>query len=109
MVKNSVSDNAQILHNSSFAITRADLDQCFDRGNGPIAGLAAQVHGVSKKLTKLMLSTMQLMQYFIKSGFGVADTSSSGGTTSSPLMGLGQGSGAALIGMRCIVTLADIA
>ena len=51
---------------------------------------------------------MQLMQYFIKSGFGIANTPSFGGTISSPLMGLGQGSGAAPMGMRCIVSLVDM-
>lgn len=65
-----------------------DFDQYIDCGNVPIASVAAQAHGVSLKSTKLMLSTMQLMQYFIKSGFGIADT---------PL------------GMQCIVTLADLA
>ena len=49
---------------------------------------------------------MQLMQYFVKSGFGVADTPSFEGTPLALLMGLGQGSGAALMGMRGVVTLA---
>ena len=108
MVKNLVCDNANILHNT-LGITSVDFDQCFDRGNIPIASIAAQAHGVSLKSTKLVLSTMQLMQYFIKLGFGIADTPSFGGTPESPLMGLGQGSGAAPMGMRCIVTLADLA
>lgn len=106
LVKNLISDNARILHNS-LAITSADLDQCFDRANGPITGVAAQAHGVSLASTRLMLNTMQLMQYFIKSGFGVAKTPSFGGSHDSRLMGLGQGSGAAPIGMRCVITLAD--
>jgi hypothetical protein len=53
-----------------------------------------------------MLKTMQLVQYFVKSGFGVADTPSYEGTPLEFLIGLGQGSGAAPLGMRGVVTLA---
>lgn len=53
-----------------------------------------------------MLTTMQMMQYFVKSGFGISDKACFGGTPDSPLAGLGQGSGAAPIGMRNMVTLA---
>jgi hypothetical protein len=53
-----------------------------------------------------MLKTMQMMQYFVKSGFGVADKPSFEGTPLELLMGLGQGSGAAPMGMRGVVTLA---
>jgi hypothetical protein len=52
-----------------------------------------------------MLKTMQLMQYFVNSSFGVADTPSFEGTPLALLMGLGQGSGAAPMGMRGVVTL----
>jgi hypothetical protein len=54
-----------------------------------------------------MLTTMMHMQYFIKSGFGISKTPSFGGTPDHPLMSLGQGSGAAPIGMRNMITLAD--
>jgi hypothetical protein len=108
LVKNLICDNSRILHNS-LALTGADLDQCFDRGAGPVVGVVARAHGVSQTSTKLMLSTMQHMQYFIKSGFGIADTPSFGGSEEQPLMGLGQGSGAAPTVMRCVITLADLA
>jgi hypothetical protein len=52
-----------------------------------------------------MLKTMQLMQYFVNSSFGMADTPSFEGTPLALLMGLGQGSGAAPMGMRGVVTL----
>jgi hypothetical protein len=106
LAKNLSTDNSRILHNS-FAIVSADLDQCFDRSNGAIAGLAARAHGVSEKSTRLMLNTMQLMQYFVKSGFGIAKEPSFGGSEEDRLMSLGQGSGAAPIGMRNIITLTD--
>jgi hypothetical protein len=105
LVKNLETDNGRILHNS-MSITSADMDQCYDRANGSIAGVAARAHGVSKQSTTLMLTTMQHMQYFVKSGFGLADTPSFQGTPDSKLMGLGQGSGAAPLGMRGVVTLA---
>ena len=105
LTKNLVLDTNRILHNS-MAIVGADLDQCFDRGNGAVAGIASRAHGVSKKSTHLMLSTMQLMQYFVKSGFGVSKEPAFGGSPDDILMGFGQGSGAAPHGMRNIVTLA---
>jgi len=71
LVKNLSTDNSRILHNS-LSITSADMDQCYDRANGSIAGVAARAHGVSKQSTTLMLKTMQHMQYFVKSGFGLA-------------------------------------
>jgi hypothetical protein len=105
LVKNLICNNSHILHNS-LSITSVDMDQCFDRAQSSIAGVAARAHGVSQGSTTLMLKTMQLMQYFVKSGFGVADTPSFEGTPLELLMGLGQGSGAAPIGMRGVVTLA---
>jgi hypothetical protein len=105
LVKNLVCrDNSRIVHNS-LSITSVDMDQCFDRAQSSIAGVAARAHGVSPGSTTLMLKTMQLMQYFVKSGFGVADTPSFERTPLEFLMGLGQGSGAAPMGMRGVVTL----
>ena len=106
LVKNLICDIARILHNS-LAIVSADLDQCFDRSNGAIAAVGARAHGVSENSTSLMLNTMQLMDYFVKTGFGIADTPSFGGTEDNRLMSLGQGSGAAPMGMRNIITLTD--
>jgi hypothetical protein len=106
LVKNCVCDTARILHNS-FSLGGADLDQCFDRSNAPIAGLAARAHHLSAATTRLMLTTMQHMQYFVKTGFGIAKTPSFGGSTGDLLMSLGQGSDAAPMGMRNIITLAD--
>jgi hypothetical protein len=87
LVKNLVTDTSRILHNS-LAIINADMDQCFDRSCPPIAGLSARAHGVSLKSTRLMLTTMMHMQYFIKSGFGISKTPSFGGTPDHPLMSL---------------------
>jgi hypothetical protein len=106
VVKNLVCDNARILHNS-FAITSVDLDLCFDRSAGPIAEVAARTHKVSRQSIHLMLTTMQLMEYFIKSGFGIAKEQTFSGSATVRLMGLGQGSGAAPIGMRSMITLVD--
>jgi hypothetical protein len=53
-----------------------------------------------------MLNTMQMMEYFVKTGFGIADTPTFGAQTMT-VMNLGQGSGAAPIGMRNIITLTD--
>jgi hypothetical protein len=106
LVKNTVCDTARIMHNS-FIISGADLDQCFDRSNAPIAGLSARAHHISKASTSLMLRTMQNMQYFVRAGFGISEEPAFGGSKGDLLMSLGQGSGAAPMGMRNIITLAD--
>eukprot|EP00956_Cyclotella_meneghiniana_P030710 scaffold78160_cov37-Cyclotella_meneghiniana.AAC.1 len=51
-----------------------------DRGCAPISGVAARAHGVSVKSTRLMLQTMQCMDYFIKTGFGISDQPAFGGS-----------------------------
>eukprot|EP00956_Cyclotella_meneghiniana_P023181 scaffold44685_cov45-Cyclotella_meneghiniana.AAC.1 len=71
LIKNLVNDGGRIHHNSS-AITSNDFDQCYDRGCAPISGLAARAHGVSRQSTLLMLNTMQHMDYFVKTGFGLS-------------------------------------
>jgi hypothetical protein len=48
-----------------------------------------------------------MMEYFIKSGFGIAKEPSFRGSINARLMGLGQGSGATPIGMRSMITLVD--
>lgn len=108
LVKNLANDGGRILHNNS-AVTSNDFDQCYDRGCAPISGIAARAHGVSKQTTTLMLQTMQNMDYFIKTGFGISESPTFGGGSGmgSKLMGLGQGSGAAPGGMRNIITLVD--
>jgi hypothetical protein len=50
---------------------------------------------------------MQHMQFFVKTSFGVAKSPTFGGTMGDLLMSLGQGSGAAPMGLRNIITLAD--
>lgn len=105
LVKNTACDLSRIMH-SSFIVGGADLDQCFDRSNAPIAGLSARAHKISKSSTRLMLTTMQHMQYFLRTGFGLSDEPAFGGQDGDLLMSLGQGSGAAPMGMRNIITLA---
>eukprot|EP00956_Cyclotella_meneghiniana_P030533 scaffold77050_cov44-Cyclotella_meneghiniana.AAC.4 len=72
LIKNLANDGGRILHNNS-AITSNDFHQCYDRGCAPISGIAARAHGVSVKSTRLMLQTMQCMDYFIKTGFGISE------------------------------------
>jgi hypothetical protein len=55
-----------------------------------------------------MLSTMQMMQHFIKSGVGISKEPVFGASIFARLMGLGQGSGAALIGVRSMIILWSI-
>jgi hypothetical protein len=53
LVKNRVCDTSRIMH-ASFIIGGADLDQCFDRSNAPVAGVCARAHHISASATRLM-------------------------------------------------------
>jgi hypothetical protein len=106
LVKNTVCDTSRIMH-ASFIVGGADLDQCFNCSNSPVAGVSARAHHISAASTRLMLTTMQHMQYFVRTGFGISKEPIFGGKDGDLLMSLGQGSGAAPMGMYNIITLAD--
>ena len=93
LVKTLFGDRARILHRSA-AIDSVDFHSCYDAVAHPIASIALQAWAVPLIMVKVMLSVLQTMRFFIRTGFGEA-TTSYGGSPSDPLGGLGQGNGAA--------------
>jgi hypothetical protein len=71
-----------------------DLGNCYGAVAHPIASIAVQAFGVSPIMVKVMLSVMQTMKFFLRSGYGDS-TQPFGGSSEQPYGGLGQGSGAA--------------
>ena len=70
-----------------------DFGDCYDCAAHPPTSLALRSWGILMPAVRLLLLTMQTMQYVLKTGFGKS-SNSFGGTAASPLTGLGQGSGA---------------
>ena len=75
-----------------FAEQSADLGQCFDSVTHPICSIGLQAFGVPKQAVKMTMLTLALMDFFLKSGFGVASDPFSG-TEDNKFHGLGQGCG----------------
>ncbi len=96
-------DIAQARHKTG-AIKSVDLANCFDAVAHPIASIALQSFKVRKVMVAMMLYVLKTMQWFLKTAFGQRETSF-GGTKWDPLMGLGQGNGAAPPGFLAVCTL----
>ena len=93
------------LQHRSFAVVSADLSQCFDLINHPQCSLAFQAFGCPIQPIKIMLLTLQTMNFWIRSAYGDASTPF-GGTAEKPFMGMGQGSGGSNPG--CTLTFAPL-
>ena len=93
LVKTLFNDSSRVLHEST-AIASVDFYSCYDSVVHVIASIALQAWMVPFMTVQVMLSVMQTMRYFLRTGFGEA-TNSYGGTPTDPLGGLGQGNGAA--------------
>jgi hypothetical protein len=85
-------DSSRSLHHPA-GLGKCNFGDCFDRAVHPPTSIALQSWGILPPAIRVLLSSMQTMQYVLKTGFEES-TDSYGGTTSSPNLGLGQGSGA---------------
>jgi hypothetical protein len=96
-------DQANILH-ITCAVSSNDAANCYDAVNHSIGSLALQAMNVLLHIIECYLLCVQTMQFFLKTGFGMA-TNSYGGTREKPFRGLKQGSGASPAAWTAISTL----
>jgi len=96
-------DIARALHRTA-AVESVDLANCYDAVAHPIANLALQSFKVRATMVAMMLSVLQTMKFYLRTGFGQS-TTSYGGTKDDPTMGLAQGNGAAPPGFLAVSTL----
>ena len=96
-------DSSRVLHHPA-GLGECDFRDCYDRAAHPPTSIALQSWGIPKSAIRVLLSTMQMMQYVLKTGFGKS-SDSYGGTTASPNSGLGQGSGASPPGFLALSSL----
>ena len=80
------------VNHTTFSSSSADFGDCYDSVAHPIASIALQAFGLNKNTVKLFLETLQVMDFFLRSGFGVSKEAW-GGSTDDPNYGLGQGAG----------------
>ena len=85
-------DQANILHEDCSS-SSTDAEYCYDAVNHAACSIAMQAVGVPINMVRCYLTSVQTMQYFLQTGFGLSDLSY-GGTADSICMGLTQGSGA---------------
>jgi hypothetical protein len=69
-----------------------DATSCYDRIVHAIASICMQRLGVTPEVCKIMLGTLQELQHFVTTAFGICE--SSYGAIHVPLQGIGQGNGA---------------
>ncbi len=81
-----------------------DFGNCYDRAAHPLTSIALQSWGIPASAIRVLLTTMQTMQYVLKTGFGES-TETYGGMSASPNSGLGQGSGASPPGFMALGSL----
>jgi hypothetical protein len=85
-------NSSHTLHHPK-GLGECNFGDCYDRAAHPPTSIALQSWGIPKSAIRVLLSSIQTMQYVLKTGFGKSEESYSG-TESSPNSGLGQGSGA---------------
>lgn len=76
----------------TFSESSADFGDCYDCVAHPICSIGLQAFGLERNTVKLFLETLEIMDFFLRSGFGVSDEAW-GGTSDDPCYGLGQGAG----------------
>ena len=96
-------DSSRCLHHPA-GLGECDFGGCSNRAAHPPTSITLQSWGMLKSAIRVLLRTMQTMQFFLKTGYGES-TSSYGGTSLAPNSGLGQGSGASPPGFLALSSL----
>jgi hypothetical protein len=85
-------DYSNVLHEDAI-LTSTDAANCYDAVNHAIGHLAVRAMGIPKNAALTYLKCIQLMTFYVRTGFGLAQKGY-GGSVASPFMGLTQGSSA---------------
>ncbi len=96
-------DSSRILHHPA-GLGECNFGNCYDRAAHPPTSIALQSWGIPKNGIRVFLSTMQMMQYILKTGFDKS-SESYGGMQTSPNLGLRQGSSASPPGFLALKSL----
>ena len=103
MTKRFFTDTSMVLHHPA-GLGGYDFSDCYDRVAHTPISVALQAWRVPKEAVRTMLIALQVMQFFLRTGFGKSKHSY-GGTLANPNQGLGQGNGAAPPGFHSLSAL----
>ena len=103
MSKTFVADVSKVQHHPC-SIGGCDLGDCYDRGAHPPTSIGMQAWRIPINAIKVLLRSLQLMQFCLRTGFGESKEFF-GGSIEFPLAGYGQGNGAAPAAFSCLSTL----
>jgi hypothetical protein len=85
-------DSSRVQHHPA-GLGECNFGECYDQAAHPPTSITLHSWGIAVSTAPVLLKTMQVIQYFLKTGLGES-SESYGGTTDHPNSGLGQGSGA---------------
>ena len=103
MSKTFLGNISKVQHHPA-AIEGTDLSDCYDRGAHPPKSLGMQAIGVPVNAIKVLLQSLQMMQFCLQTGFGESKDFF-GGSSDNRLAGYGQGNGAAPAAFTILSTL----
>ncbi len=103
LMKQFFCDSLRVLHHPT-GLGECNFGDCYDRAAHPPTSIALQSWGIPKPAIRVLLNTMQTMQYVLKTGFGES-TCTYGGMTAAPNLGLRQGNGTASPGFLALSSL----
>ena len=103
MSKTFFSNISKVQHHPA-SIEGCNLRDCYDRGAHPPTSIAMQAWGVPINAIKVLLTSLEMIQFCLKTGFRESKKWF-GGTVDSKLAGFGQGNGAAPPAFTCLSTL----
>jgi hypothetical protein len=96
-------DSSRSLHYPA-GLGECIFGDCYNRAAHPPTCIALQSWGILASAIRILLTSMQTMQYVLKTGFGES-TETYSGTSTLPNSGLGQGSGASPPGFMALSLL----
>jgi hypothetical protein len=96
-------DSSRSLHHLA-GLGECNFANCYNCAVHSPTSIALQSWGIPMAAIRVLLTSMQTMQYVLKMGFGES-AGSYGSTATSPNLGLGQGSGASPPGFMALSSL----
>jgi hypothetical protein len=96
-------DSSRTRHHQ-VGLGECDFGDYYDRAAHPPTSIALRRWGILVTAIRVLPTSMQVMQYFLKTGFRES-SGSYGGTSDSPNSSLGQGSGASPPGFLALSLL----
>ena len=103
MTKIFICDESRIHHHDA-VFEGCDFADCYDRIAHNVAGISLRAWGVPQPAINILLETMEMMRFFLRTGFGESKQSY-GGTHEQRLAGYGQGNAASGPGFTALSSL----